>query len=270
MPALPKSDPLQSQTTLLQLHSNVARILNMEQEAECRRAQAREALVHAGKMAAIGRMVAGVNHEIKRPLASMRLITENSKKLLENGDAHSVAENLQMLTRIMGQLDQLTRQLEGFSRRTPMRRDRVLLREVVSNAAAILAPQLQSGGGKIIAELGDAVATADADRLMLVLVNLIGNALDAVADSPDKRVEIDAKYCGGDIVLCVRDHGPGLSDDTLAHIFEPFFTTKPPGKGLGLGLALSVEVINEMCGKLSADNAPDGGARFFVRLPLAQ
>jgi two-component system C4-dicarboxylate transport sensor histidine kinase DctB len=269
MAALRKGGPQQAQATLLQLHSNVARILEIEQQTERRREQAREALVHAGKMAAIGRMVAGVNHEIKRPLASMRLLTENSKRLLEIGDTHSVAENLQMLTRIMGQLDDLTRQLEGFSRRTPMRQDQVALRDVVANASAILAPQLQSGGGRIVAHVDDEAVIADKDRLMLILVNVIGNALDAIAHCPDKQVEIDTQCEGDDIVISVRDHGPGLSEDTLEHLFEPFFTTKPAGKGLGLGLALSAEVINEMGGKLSADNHPDGGARFFIRLRRA-
>lgn len=269
MAALRKGGPQQAQATLLQLHSNVARILEIEQQTELRREQAREALVHAGKMAAIGRMVAGVNHEIKRPLASMRLLTENSKHLLEIGDAHSVAENLQMLTRIMGQLDDLTRQLEGFSRRVPMRHDQVALRDVVANASAILAPQLQSGGGRIIAQVGDGTVIADKDRLMLILVNVIGNALDAIADCPDKRVEIGTQCDGDDIVISVRDHGHGLSADTLAHLFEPFFTTKAAGKGLGLGLALSAEVINEMGGKLSAGNHPEGGACFYIRLRRA-
>jgi C4-dicarboxylate-specific signal transduction histidine kinase len=252
-----------------QLQSNVQHLLAIEMEAERERFQTREALVHAGKMAAIGRMVVGVNHEIKRPLASMRLLAQNSSELLAQGDAALVADNLRMLVCIMDQLDQLSRQLEGFSRKTPLKMEAVGLKDIVAGAMAILVPQLQTGRGKIDAGVGELVVTGDRDRLTLVLVNLLSNGLEAMADCEKRRIELDAAVDGGMTLLSVRDHGPGLSDAALEHLFEPFFTTKPPGKGLGMGLALSAEVLSEMGGELSARNHPEGGAQFLIKLPSA-
>jgi C4-dicarboxylate-specific signal transduction histidine kinase len=93
----------------------------------------------------------------------------------------------------------------------------------------------------------------------------LANALDAVAGGADKRIEVEVREEGEQVVLTVRDHGPGLSEEALRHLFEPFFTTKPPGEGLGLGLALSADVIREMGGELSGRNHPEGGAEFFIR-----
>jgi C4-dicarboxylate-specific signal transduction histidine kinase len=94
----------------------------------------------------------------------------------------------------------------------------------------------------------------------------LANALDAVAGGADKRIEVEVREEGEQVVLTVRDHGPGLSEEALRHLFEPFFTTKPPGEGLGLGLALSADVIREMGGELSGRNHPEGGAEFTLRL----
>ena len=106
-----------------------------------------------------------------------------------------------------------------------------------------------------------------------MLVNLINNALDAMAGSTVLRVEIRCEQqatAGGEQVhVQVRDLGPGLSDEALAHLFEPFFTTKGSGDGLGLGLALSAGIVRESGGTLSGANHPEGGAVFHLALPAA-
>jgi C4-dicarboxylate-specific signal transduction histidine kinase len=252
-----------------QLHANVEQLLEIELQAERERSRSKEALIHAAKMAAIGRMVVGVNHEIKRPLASMRLLAENSSQLLARGDGQLVADNLHMLVRIMDQLDQLSRQLEGFSRKTPMKNEVVSVRDIVACASAVLAPQLQTGRGKVKAQVSEYCVYGDRDRLMLVLVNLMANGLEAMSDCATREIEIDTVVDNHDLVINVRDHGPGLNATALEHLFEPFYTTKPAGKGLGLGLALSAEVVAEMGGELRGDNHSGGGAQFSIRLPRA-
>lgn len=106
---------------------------------------------------------------------------------------------------------------------------------------------------------------ADRIRLEQVLINLLRNALDATKsiDTPEIRVLLSA---GEDAVLTVRDNGAGIED--LDNLFEPFYTTKAPGDGVGLGLAISSSIVNDLGGRLTARNGRDGGAVFEVRLPL--
>jgi two-component system C4-dicarboxylate transport sensor histidine kinase DctB len=102
-----------------------------------------------------------------------------------------------------------------------------------------------------------------------VLVNLIGNALDAMAGQPRPRIDLAWECADGRVRLHVRDHGPGLSAEAQAHLFEPFFTTKPAGDGLGLGLTISAGIVRDFGGSLHGANHPDGGAVFTLELPLA-
>jgi C4-dicarboxylate-specific signal transduction histidine kinase len=108
-------------------------------------------------------------------------------------------------------------------------------------------------------------------RLVQVLVNLLINAADAVSEpgAKERRIRINAEHVGGEVVIEVEDTGPGLSPEARKRIFEPFFTTKPPGKGTGLGLALSREYVEADGGTLTVEEAPTGGARVVVKLPLA-
>ena len=101
-----------------------------------------------------------------------------------------------------------------------------------------------------------------------MLINLIGNALDAMAGQAAPQIEIDCSGATGSARLAVRDHGPGLDDAAQAHLFEPFFTTKPAGDGLGLGLTISAGIIRDFGGTLTGSNHPAGGAVFTLEMPL--
>ena len=109
--------------------------------------------------------------------------------------------------------------------------------------------------------------TGDPGRLEQVLVNLIGNALQAMAGEPAPRIDIGVQADEHQVTLQVRDHGPGLSEQALAHIFEPFFTTK--STGLGLGLSISHRIVESLNGELTAANHADGGAIFTMVLHRA-
>ncbi|RJF92114.1 sensor histidine kinase [Noviherbaspirillum saxi] len=255
--------------TLQQFRSNVARLLNVESKAERERSRNHEALVHAGKMAAVGRLVANVNHEIKRPLASMHLLVENTLDLIERGETKAAAENLSMLLQATDQLAELSRQLEGFSRKTATNKMAVSVGQAVERARTILSPKIKTGQYRLQVQVIDQPVVADVDRLALAIVNLIDNAMDATANTEDKRIHVEAAQEGEFLAIRVRDHGPGIAPEAMEKLFEAFFTTKPAGKGIGLGLALSNEVITEMGGHLGARNHPDGGAEFVIQLPRA-
>jgi two-component system C4-dicarboxylate transport sensor histidine kinase DctB len=112
----------------------------------------------------------------------------------------------------------------------------------------------------------------DANRLEQVLVNLIGNAMDAMRESPERVLTLTAERQDGAgpsmIALQVRDSGKGLSETDLQRLFEPFYTTKPSGVGLGLGLAICRDLVAEFGGELQAHNHPEGGACFVLTVPV--
>ncbi|MGH8808172.1 MAG: sensor histidine kinase [Noviherbaspirillum sp.] len=265
-PRMPISEP---KTTIEQFQDYVTQLLDVESHTERERSKSQEALVHAAKMAAVGRMVASVNHEVKRPLASMHLLIENAVDLIARGDTTSAVENLHMLLRATDQIAELSRQLEGFSRKAPVNKTAVLVQQAISEARSVVSPKIAIGG-HVLQVCGDThYVLADLDRLTLALVNILDNAMDATADCEDKRIDIDIERHDLSITIRVRDRGPGIAAEALDKLFEAFFTTKPAGKGLGLGLALSSEVISDMGGQLVVGNHPDGGAEFSIRLPVA-
>ena len=110
------------------------------------------------------------------------------------------------------------------------------------------------------------IANADEGQLHQVFVNLIDNALDAVASRPDPSVEIELKRVKDGVRVSIRDNGPGIAKENLSKIFEPFFTTKTIGEGTGLGLWISFTIIEDHGGRIEVSNRAGGGAEFNVSL----
>ncbi|WP_313466664.1 sensor histidine kinase, partial [Pseudomonas nitroreducens] len=165
----------------------------------------------------------------------------------------------------------LTGHLKTFARKTPGGlRERIELGHVVEQALQLLAVRIRTEGVDIRQALeSPAWVLGDAIRLEQVLVNLIRNALDAVANSAQPRIELTLRRDGEHWCLEVADNGPGIDEAHLASVFDPFFTTKPVGEGLGLGLAVSYGIVHELGGRLGAANQPSGGAVFRLSLPAA-
>jgi two-component system C4-dicarboxylate transport sensor histidine kinase DctB len=120
------------------------------------------------------------------------------------------------------------------------------------------------------AEHPQLMVNCDDLRLEQVLINLLGNALDAVAGLPAPHIAIDMDASDATLTITVRDNGPGIPADVLPRLFEPFFTTKEMGQGLGLGLAISSSIARDCGGSLVARNVPDGGAAFALTLRRAR
>ena len=168
-------------------------------------------------------------------------------------------------------MGRITGQLRNFARKSSGQSAPVPLCHALDNALALLDTRIRRAGAEIerSCPVDEPVALCDANRLEQVLINLIGNALDAMADQARPHIELRWECTDGMVRLHVRDYGPGLSDEALSHLFEPFFTTKPAGDGLGLGLAISAGIVRDFGGSLHGANHPDGGAVFTLELPLA-
>ena len=163
----------------------------------------------------------------------------------------------------------ITRQLKSYARKGGEAVEPVDLRAAVSSALTMMEPQLRGRTIRVIRNLprGSVMVMADRIRLEQVIINLLRNAVDAVRDRRDARIEITVET-GAHAHVLVRDNGPGISD--LENLFEPFWTTKKPGEGTGLGLAISSSIVADFGGRLTAHNDESGGAVFAVELPLVK
>ncbi|GLC91344.1 two-component sensor histidine kinase [Cupriavidus sp. TA19] len=232
--------------------------------------QAQDGLLQAGKLAAVGQMSTGIAHELNQPLAALRTLSGNTGKFLERGDYATVRTNLDTIIGLVERMGRITGALKSFARKSGNGLRHARLGEAVDNALFLLQTRVEAVQPDLQRDIDPELAVVcDPNRLEQVLVNLLGNALDAVIGRPAPRIALHAHVTGGMVHLTVRDNGAGLSEEAFARLFEPFFTTKPAGQGLGLGLTLSAGILNENSGSLSASNHPDGGACFTLVLPLA-
>lgn len=226
--------------------------------------------VQAGRLAVLGQMAIGITHEISQPLTAMSTLTDNSVSLLGLGRLGDIHENLKMIGDLTQRMGRITSQLKTFARRDPVHLTSVPVLAALNNALMLVDPLRKQAKVDVQLEPFDPLAcvSADSTRLEQVLVNLLRNSIEASEHSTAKRVEVRVAIHRTRIRITVRDHGPGLDDEVQAHLFEPFFTTKPPGKGLGLGLAISHVIIENLGGELTATNAAEGGAEFIVELNI--
>ncbi|WP_249671980.1 ATP-binding protein [Pseudomonas abieticivorans] len=240
--------------------------LVQERTAELRTAQ--EGLVQSAKLAALGQMSAALAHEINQPLTAQRMQLASLRLLLDHGRVDDAYQALAPLEQMLSRMAALTSHLKTFARKSPAGlRERLDLACVVDQALLLLEPRIHAERISTVLHLArPAWVRGDAIRLEQVLINLLRNALDAMANQPLKRLEVRIDADQGNWRLSVIDSGGGIDDAHLADLFEPFFTTKPVGDGLGLGLAISYAIVTELGGRLSAANLA-GGAHFSLALP---
>ena len=245
----------------------------LEREVALRTAELREAqegLVHAAKMAALGQMSAAMAHEINQPLTAIQMHLSSLGLLLDNGREQDVRTGLTRIDGLLQRMASLTGHLKTFARKSPAGlNERLLLSDVLEQALLLLAPRLRSEQVELLQEIrSEAWVCGDAIRLEQVILNLLNNALDAMLDSPVRRLGVLIEVQGAQCVMRISDSGDGIAEANLGHVFEPFFTTKPVGEGLGLGLAISYGIVRDLGGNLEAANAATG-AVFTLRLPKA-
>lgn len=235
-------------------------------ETELRRTQRR--LVQSAKLAAIGQMSAALSHEFNQPLGAMRNFAENAESYMQRGRHDEAQQNI---TRILGLTDRMTeisRRLRNFARKPRQQLGKVDLTELVQDSIEVVSWRLK--GSEVIIDASGVPpglqVVAEPIRLQQVLVNLLANALDALAETTAPRIEIVAEASGEAVLLTVSDNGPGIPPDLRERIFDPFFSTKGVGQGLGLGLSISYNIIRDFDGELRLLDGAEGGAIFEIEL----
>lgn len=227
-------------------------------------------LVQAGKMAALGNLSAGISHELNQPLAALRYRLVLLDAARAAGKADETQRQLDRISELTDRMEAIISHLRRFARRADNRREALCLGEQVDAALSLLQGRLDQAQAGIHAT--DAVRRAQVlgDPILIeqVIINLISNALDAVAEKQGEgRICVDAVPDGLWIDLTVRDNGIGLGDLTPEQAINPFVTSKEAGRGMGLGLSISYNIARDMGGDLSLEPAPDGGVVARLRLP---
>jgi two-component system C4-dicarboxylate transport sensor histidine kinase DctB len=230
-------------------------------------------LAHTGKMAALGQMSAGITHELNQPLAALRTLSSNAVVFMKRGDMALAQGNLEMIGRVTQHMGKITAQLRKFARKAPAELHSVVVACVVDDAIFLLSQgsrqrQIPIAQRIVPAELQ---ALCDPNRLEQVLLNLLANALDAVEELADPKVLLVVERDGDWVSITVHDNGPGISEAVQPRLFEPFQSTKAQGVGLGLGLAISADIVKDLGGSIRACRSAElGGAGFCVLLKATQ
>ena len=239
-------------------------------QAEDTLRRAQDELVQAGKLAAIGQMSTSIAHELNQPLAALRTLSGNTIRFLQRGDLKVAADNLNTINNLVDRMGRITANLRSFARRGDDQ-GQASLGKAVEATLQLLALRLEAAGIELQRDFSDVQLKIDQTRLEQILVNLIGNALDAMQDqAAPKKLWLEGEPGDGKYRLRVRDNGPGIDPESRKHLFEPFFTTKPGEQGLGLGLTLSASLAAAAGGSLSVEFPATGGAAFVLLLPLLQ
>ena len=230
-----------------------------------------EDLVHTAKMAVLGQMSASITHELNQPLAAVQTLSDNAVILLERGRQEEAKTNLRMIAKTTAHMGKITGQLRKFARRSEVGSEPVAVGPVVSDALFLLREGQRGRNARLECRIEEgAVALCEANRLEQVILNLLSNAVDAVDQEPVPAIEVVVHHVDGTVIIEVHDNGKGLTEAARDHMFEPFFTTKQQGIGLGLGLAISNDIVRHFGGTLSAERSQTlGGAKFVVRLRSA-
>lgn len=230
--------------------------------------QTRDDLIQAAKLAALGQMAAGLSHELNQPLAAIRSHAHNGALLLELGRPEEARKAIDRIQALTTRAADLIAHLRRFARKPGVVLSPVSVSDTIETALSLFEPRFAAERVTLTRDLPAMRLHVHAEdiRLEQVLVNLVANALDAVAGSNDATIAIGARRKGHKVEIWVGDSGPGIERAHLERIFDPFFTTKPVGSGLGLGLSLSYNIIKDLGGTLAVAETGPAGTRFLITL----
>ena len=226
-------------------------------------------LAHSERLASIGRLAAGVAHEIGNPVTGIACLAQNLESETEDGDVRTTS--LQIIDQTK-RISEIVQTLVGFSHGGSFASERpqmLALAECIQEAADLVGLSHGARQVEIRIDCPQAILLiADRTRLIQVFVNLMTNACDA--SQPGDQITVRARLTESDAIIEVVDHGEGMAQDLLDQVFEPFVTTKAPRHGTGLGLSVVHRIVEDHGGQISIDSRPGSGTRVVLTLPGAQ
>ncbi|MBB1078183.1 PAS domain S-box protein, partial [Rhodoferax sp. 4810] len=224
-------------------------------------------LFQSEKLASLGRLAAGVAHEINNPLTSILLYGNLMREKLETN--HPLSSNLSYILEDAERCKDIVKNLLAYSRQTRPAKNIFYLNNLISESLRLIRDQKLFMNVKIIKELDECqiLVNADKNQLCQVLINLIINAIDAMDGNGTLILKTYRDSAAGKAYIEVSDTGSGIPQENLAKVFDPFFTTKDVGKGTGLGLSMAYGILEENHGKISIKQTGPGGTTILLELP---
>ncbi len=253
------------------------RIVKRIAEADQEKNKMDEQIVETGKLASIGELAAGIAHEINNPVAIMveeagwigDLLEEEEFK--ESGNLDEFKRALKQIRTQGKRCKDITYKLLSFARKTDPREQDVQLNELLEELIALSAQRAKYGNITFKTDFQETLPTVmvSQSEMQQVFLNLINNSVDAM----EKRggvIEIKTRLEANEVVIEVKDNGPGIAKANLGRVFDPFFTTKPVGKGTGLGLSICYGIIKKYGGEIEVHSVPEVETTFRVKIPLSK
>lgn len=227
-------------------------------------------LIQTAKLAVLGQLSAGINHELNQPLTAIRAFSDNALTFLARSNLKAVENNLEQISQLGRHMGDIVARFKVFARKGEVHQGSVSLHHAIQAASSIMASQIKENNIQLLLPEDQGIfVKADMVFLEQVLVNLLSNAIDAVNENASVDSIVNITVClleEQKVLIKVKDSGSGLSVEAHRHLFEPFYTSKPQGVGLGLGLSISQRIIEAMDGRIYASAISDGGAEFCIEL----
>jgi two-component system NtrC family sensor kinase len=245
-------------------------------KADMKKANFDSQIVQMEKMAAIGRLAAGIAHEINNPLQMItsqsgwieELLPEEDPKCIKNLEEYQDA--IQKIRYHVRRAGHVTQRLLGFSRKISAEKECLDVNKIIEETVSFIENEARNNNISINKHFNENLpqTMTDESHLQQVLLNLLNNGLDAIGH--DGNIDITTRYNKNNIFVEVADSGAGIDSEALDHIFEPFFTTKDPGKGTGLGMSISYDIMKKLGGTIKAKNKSKNGsgAVFTLTIPI--
>ena len=220
-------------------------------------------MMHSEKLASLGRLTAGIAHEIGNPLTSVFSFVQILKDMEQDGFKK---ESLETIYFHINRIAEILKQLSGFSKTPPVELRPWKVNSLIEASLSLIQYDKRAKDVTIVRDLGTDIPeiTTDGNQLSQVIVNLVLNAVDAMPQGG--TLTIGSRVKNGSIIIGFADTGVGIPKENLGRIFDPFYTTKE--KGTGLGLAVSYSIVKKLNGSLTVESEPGKGTKFVITLPI--
>ena len=267
-------------TALNQMCARLAESQQQLHDETVERVETLEQLRHGDRLRTVGRLAAGVAHELGTPLN----VVAGRAGLIASGQlpADDIASSAETIQSEAARMTTIIRQLLDFARRSAPMRSRVDVRDVVRQTVSLLEPLARKRGAELHIEFDqnasvtdEFFAEIDSGQIQQVISNVVLNAVQSRDEGAIVTIDLRAETSSdGDslpgecVIIDVADNGCGIAPEHLPHLFDPFFTTKETGQGTGLGLSIAYGIVAEHDGRIDVASVPDQGSRFTIRIPV--